>query len=474
MIRTFFAAALSFAAFTPLFASALSPAQPTLIRAPSSSAVYYALPDGRRFTFPNERIYRSWFSDFSSVRAVSSQELASYQLAGAVVYHPGQLIKITTDPKVYVVTQNGVLRWLETESVAERVAGTSWASLVHDLPDELFPAYTIGSPVNQRDTSFHLAPLLTASESIAMNQRLLVGTNTPPETPSVTPTSTPITVAPDILLRTSDRRGILPADTLNITVFGSGEIPENTRLYINSLLVQSCTQHPSCTYTLSHPTQSSVQSYTLRAEGVFSSGRIATQTLVVPVRDPEAGALRLLLSNTQGRINTPIDVRAEWKDSLVGAQRTQLVVDGLEQKVCFDTTACTLSFPLAKAAGQTYTVVALVDDRSGKRWTSPTSTIEVVANASPSVTAGVNASTVYVGEAIEVNAQASDDDVITNITIWRNDVQVATCARALCTYRSELTTQAREETFYVTATDLHGNTTRYTLDPIVVLPQIPS
>ncbi len=474
MIRTFLAAAVSFAALTPLFASALSPAQPKLIRAPISSAVYYAMPDGRRFTFPNERIYRSWFNDFSIVEYVTDTQLASYRLAGAVVYHPGQLVKITTDPKVYVVTENGVLRWIETESTARRVAGSDWASLIHDLPDELFSSYSVGSPVRESDTQFSLAPLLAASQSIALNQRLLTEMNTQPEALSVTPTSTPVTVAPDILLRTSDRRGILPADTLNITVFGSGEIPENTRIYINSLLVQSCTQRPSCTYTLSHPTQSSVQSYTLRAEGVFSNGRIATQTLVVPVRDPEAGALRLLLSNTQGRINTPIDVRAEWKDFLVGAQRTQLIIDGLEQKVCFDTTTCTLSFPLAKAAGQTYTVVALVDDRSGKRWTSPTTTIEVVTNASPSVTAGINASTIYVGEVIEVNAQASDDDVITNMTIWRNDVQVATCARAHCTYRSELTTQAREETFSVTATDLHGNTTRYALDPIVVLPQIPS
>ena len=121
MIRTLFAAALSFAAFTPLFASALSPAQPSLIRAPGSSAVYYALPDGRRFTFPNERIYRSWYSDFSAVQSVSNNELASYQLAGAVVYHPGQLIKITTDPKVasYAGLKRKPLRDVPPEQVGQ-------------------------------------------------------------------------------------------------------------------------------------------------------------------------------------------------------------------------------------------------------------------------------------------------------------------------------------------------------------------
>ena len=471
MIRTFFAAALSFAAFTPLFASALSPAQPSLIRAPGSSAVYYALPDGRRFTFPNERIYRSWYSDFSAVQSVSNNELASYQLAGAVVYHPGQLIKITTDPKVYAVTEGGVLRWLETETVARRAAGTSWASLVHDLPDELFPAYTIGSPVRESDMTFSLAPLLTSSTDIRTNQRLS-GQPTPSSTTPVVPPPTTPTTAPSITVRTSDSRGILPADTMQISVFGNGQVPENTRITVNNLLVQSCTKSPSCSYTLTHPLQSTVEQYTVSAEGLFSDGTRATQTLSIPVRNAKAGALRVILSNTQGRTNTPVDVRAEWKDSLVGAQRVLIMIDGQDQKICFDTTLCTLSFPLTKAAGQTHTVLVYVDDTSGKRWVSPTSTIQVVTNETPALTAGVNASTLYVGEMIQVNAQASDDDVVTNLSIWRDNERVASCVRSQCSYVSEPTTTAKEERFRITATDSQGNTAELALDPIVILPRL--
>lgn len=471
MIRTFFAAALSFAAFTPLFASALSPAQPSLIRAPGSSAVYYALPDGRRYTFPNERIYRSWYSDFSAVQSVSNNELASYQLAGAVVYHPGQLIKITTDPKVYAVTEGGVLRWLETETVARRAAGTSWASLVHDLPDELFPAYTIGAPVRESDTAFSLAPLLTSSADIRANQRLS-GQPTPSSTTPVVPPPTTPTTAPSITMRTSDSRGILPADTMQISVFGNGQVPENTRISVNNLLVQSCTKSPSCSYTLTHPLQSTIEQYTVSAEGLFSDGTRATQTLSIPVRDAKAGALRVVLSNTQGRTNTPVDVRAEWKDSLVGAQRVLIMIDGQDQKICFDTTLCTLSFPLTKAAGQTHTVLVYVDDTSGKRWVSPTSTVQVVTNETPALTAGVNASTLYVGEMIQVNAQASDDDVVTNLSIWRNGERVASCTRSQCSYVSEPTTTAKEERFRITATDSQGNTAELALDPIVILPRL--
>lgn len=471
MIRTFFAAAISFAAFTPLFASALSPVQPELIRGPDSSTVYYALRDGRRFTFPNERIYQSWYRDFSRVESLTKEELASYKLAGAVVYHPGTLLKITTDPKVYAVTEHGVLRWLETESVARRVGGSGWASLVHDLPDELFPAYTIGAPVPESDLSFSLAPLLTKDETIATNQRLVE--NTPQQTPSA-PTSTQAAPLGDIILRTSDSRGVLPADSITISAFGSGRVPEHTRVYVNNLLVRSCVKALACSHTFTHPTQSSIQAYTIRAEGSFLDGSTVVKTLLVPVRDPQAGALRLLLSNTQGRINTPIDLRAEWKDSLIGTQRIQLLVDGLEQKVCFSGTVCTVSFPLTKPVGQQYVITATADDTSGTRWTSPAVNIQIVANEAPTLNTGINSTVLYVGESIEINARASDDDVITDMSLWRNGVRVQSCVRSACAYRSEPTTEPKEEQFRVTATDSNGNTTEYLFDPIMVLPRLPS
>jgi hypothetical protein len=96
--------------------------------------VYYLGDDGKRYVFPNESTYKSWYSDFSGVVTVSSDELASYPLGANVVVRPGtKLVKITTDPKVYTVEPNGSLRWIQTEADATALYGANWAQRVMKL-----------------------------------------------------------------------------------------------------------------------------------------------------------------------------------------------------------------------------------------------------------------------------------------------------------------------------------------------------
>ena len=45
-------------------------------------AVYYLGANGKRFVFPNEKTYKTWYSDFSSVQTVSSTEMSSYTIGG--------------------------------------------------------------------------------------------------------------------------------------------------------------------------------------------------------------------------------------------------------------------------------------------------------------------------------------------------------------------------------------------------------
>src|SRR3989344_1512383 len=112
-------------------------------------AVYYLGADGKRYVFPNEKTYKTWYSDFSGVQIVSSTEMSSYAIGGNVTYRPGvKLVKITTDPKVYAVASNGSLRWVTTAAIAESLYGSSWASMVEDVPDAFFVNYTVGSDVN--------------------------------------------------------------------------------------------------------------------------------------------------------------------------------------------------------------------------------------------------------------------------------------------------------------------------------------
>ncbi len=119
----------------------------SLVKTASNPAVYY-LADGKRYAFPNDKIFFSWYADFKSVTTVSATELASYTLAGNVTYRPGKwLVKIQTDPKVYAVSRYGTLRWVQSEEAATVLYGTNWPTKVQDIPDTFFTNYKIGAPI---------------------------------------------------------------------------------------------------------------------------------------------------------------------------------------------------------------------------------------------------------------------------------------------------------------------------------------
>ncbi len=112
----------------------------------SLSTVYYYGYDGNRYTFPNEKTYFTWFTDFSDVTTISDSALADITLAGNVVYRGGsRWVKIQSDPRVYIVSADGSLSWLESETVATSYAGSDWASFIDDVPDGFFSDYAVGA-----------------------------------------------------------------------------------------------------------------------------------------------------------------------------------------------------------------------------------------------------------------------------------------------------------------------------------------
>lgn len=116
-----------------------------LIKA-SGAAVYYYAGDGKRYVFPNEKTYKTWYMDFSGVKTISDSQLASISIGGNIVFRPGtNLVKITTDPKVYAVGPGGTLHWVPTEADAKKFFGDNWASWVLDVPDAFFTNYTVSS-----------------------------------------------------------------------------------------------------------------------------------------------------------------------------------------------------------------------------------------------------------------------------------------------------------------------------------------
>ncbi len=117
-----------------------------LIRGESYSAVYYYGQDGFRYVFPNDKTYFTWYENFDDVKWISDSDLSDVQIGGNVTYKPGvKMIKINSDPKVYVVGSGGEIQSIPSESVATELYGSTWNKQIDDVPDGFFSNYTMGS-----------------------------------------------------------------------------------------------------------------------------------------------------------------------------------------------------------------------------------------------------------------------------------------------------------------------------------------
>ena len=138
----------------------------------SGPAVYYYGADGKRYVFPNEKTYSTWYANFSSVKTITDAELAALTIGGNVTYKPGvKMVKITTDPKVYAVDKGGALRWVESEAIATSLYGSTWNKMVEDVSDAFFVNYTVGSSISVA-SSFVPATATAAATSIDVDKSL--------------------------------------------------------------------------------------------------------------------------------------------------------------------------------------------------------------------------------------------------------------------------------------------------------------
>ncbi len=112
-------------------------------------AVYFYGSDGKRHAFPNDKVFFSWYTDFSSVKEVSPAFLSSLPLGKNVTYRPGiRLVKFQTVPTVFAVSAKGTLRPIASEDVAARLYGATWNKQVDDIADVFYGNYTFGAAVN--------------------------------------------------------------------------------------------------------------------------------------------------------------------------------------------------------------------------------------------------------------------------------------------------------------------------------------
>ncbi len=119
-----------------------------LMSTAASDSVYYCGADGKRYVFPNQKTYETWYEGWGAVTELSAEVMASIPFGGMVNYRPGvRLVKIQSDPKVYAVARGGVLRWVTTEEIAAGLYGADWAKQVDDIPTAFFANYTLGEPI---------------------------------------------------------------------------------------------------------------------------------------------------------------------------------------------------------------------------------------------------------------------------------------------------------------------------------------
>ncbi len=192
---------ISLMAIAILFSGQPARAASTLVKSPSFAAVYYVADDGKRYVFPNEKTYGSWFDNFSEVTEITDAELGAIAIGGNVTIRPGSaLVKITTDPKTYAVSHGGVLHWVTNEDIAAALYGEDWNTDVVDVPDAFFINYSIGSPINS-PADYSPAMELESSQSISSDKALTGGgvpdpIVTPPPVQPPVPTPPPAPPTP--------------------------------------------------------------------------------------------------------------------------------------------------------------------------------------------------------------------------------------------------------------------------------------
>ncbi|MEI7741450.1 MAG: hypothetical protein WCJ29_03005 [bacterium] len=150
---------------------ALSPLGPgSLVRGVSRSAVYYVGPGNGRYVFLDSTTYNTWYDDFSRVMTISDAELATMQLRGNVGYRPGsRLIRTRYDPKVYAVSADKKLRWIQNEATARALYGNDWNMYVDTIPEAFFAMYRIGDPIYQA-SDFNLYCMINNNWSPIFNE----------------------------------------------------------------------------------------------------------------------------------------------------------------------------------------------------------------------------------------------------------------------------------------------------------------
>src|SRR3989344_5645398 len=387
-----------------------------LIKA-SGATVYYHATDGKRYVFPTEKTYFTWYADFGNVKTITDAELAAIPIGGNVTYRPGvKLLKITTDPKTYAIDAGKTLRWITTEEAAKQLYGNDWATKVDDLPDPFFINYKLGadiasaadySPTTARDAHATIQATLTAA------------------TPTPTPSGTTVTLTTNKPTAQANESVEVYASTNYVNGITAFDI------YIDDQLYKTCQNIATCSFSWTIPTAGTKSSYTYRAKLTTMSGETAEATTSTAiVSTPIHSFIQMSAERTTIRPNQASSLRSLMTDGFSVA-KNEIYIDGVASKVCTATpNDCRYTDSITGAIGSSHSVYAIVTTGNALMYKSNTLTVTIGTNDTPAATLTPSKTAIYPNETVDMTLTASDDDGLASMDIGKYGVTLKSCAGA--------------------------------------------
>ncbi len=433
-----------------------------LIKA-SGQAVYYYGADGKRYVFPTEKTYLSWYDNFDNIKIITDAELANITIGGNVTYRPGvRMLKITTDPKTYAVDAHGILRHIASEEVAKNLYGDNWNTKIDDIPDPFFINYTVGTNI-ETSTDFSISSITSLITSINHDKHLV---SVPPteekddeklteekDDGQFTEESTEI----NNMNFNVDNSKPQPGDIITFSASTKDyEQAQSLRILIDNTLIATCNNTSICVTNYQIPFIVDKTVLTARAEITYlDQTRINQELIVTIVKEAIASGVHISADRTNVKVGQSTGIIVDAPN--ISVKRIEIFVNGFGKMVCESgIRTCRYSLSPEGDDGTSTTVYGMVTDTIGRVYRSKDLTITVSQNDSPYTTIQADKNTIYTGEKVNVTVSASDQDGIKHIEILDNERQIIKhCEGAApCTYNVGPWQQTGSYTFYGRALDL--------------------
>jgi len=112
--------------------------------------IYYYAANGKRYVFPDDATYKSWFPTIlpNDIMLYSLDKLYETPLGGNVTLRPGSLMQTPTDPNVYLVIKNGQINAVSDPKLLTKLYGENWQKLIITIPNFYFTNYKVIKPIN--------------------------------------------------------------------------------------------------------------------------------------------------------------------------------------------------------------------------------------------------------------------------------------------------------------------------------------